>query len=158
METLTTLSVINLLPRKRDEIDLFVHKTVQSVKDGDVNALELKSQLKAFEKAIEEIDKATKDEQLTERMKYREKVIDLYGCKIELAEVGTKYDYSACGDPYWNDLDKMIKSLSEQKKQRETFLKNISKPIGITDESTGGETVVINPPVKSSTTGLKFSI
>lgn len=154
----STLSLINQFPSTKDQISMFVHKTVQEVKAGNVNALQLKAQLKCFEKVAEAIDKETKFEQLTERMKYKEKTIELYGAKIEVAEVGTKYDYSVCNDPCWNELNENIEKLAEAKKQRETFLKSISQPIGITDEFTQGETVVINPPVKSSTTGLKFTI
>ncbi len=155
---MTTLSVINLLPSTEYEIEVFVHKTVNEVKAGNVNALKLQSQLKKFEKASKEISDQIKSDAITERMKYKEKVVDLYGFKIELAENGTKYDYSACNDTEWNDLELMIKQLSERKKEREKFLKNVSKPMAITDEHTGGETIVINPPIKTSSSGLKFSI
>lgn len=154
----STLSVINLFPSTKESIEMFIYKTVAEVKAGNVNALQLKAQLKCFEKVSEGIDKETKSEQLTERMKYKEKVIEMYGAKIEIAEVGTKYDYSTCNDPGWDELDATIKELQEKKKERETFLKAISKPMAITDEHTLGETVIINPPLKSSTTGLKFSI
>lgn len=158
METMTTLSVINLLPSTKEQIDMFISKTVDEIKCGNVNALQLKAQLKCFEKVAEGIDKATKNEQLTERMKYKEKVVEIYGAKIEIAEVGTKYDYSACNDLEWNNLDAKIKKLSEKKKDRETFLKALSKPMAMADEHTGGEMIMINPPLKTSTTSLKFTI
>ncbi len=158
METMTTLSVINLLPSTKESIELFVYKIVNEVKNGNVNALEILAQLKKFEKASDQISTQIKENALTEHAKYSEKQVALYGCKIERGENGTKYDYSACGDPEWNELDEEIKKLSEKKKSREAFLKNVSKPMAFTDEHTGGETVLINPPIKTSVTGLKFSI
>lgn len=153
----TTLSVINLFPSTKEQIKSFVNATVNEVKCGNINALELKSKLKFIEKVAEEIDKQTKEDQLKERQKYQEKIVELYGAKIEVAELGTKYDFSNCGDKDWEYLDIQLRELSELKKEREAFLKTIKKPMSIVHHETG-ECYDIVPPIKSSTTGLKFTL
>lgn len=153
----TTLSVINLFPSTKEQIKAFVNATVNEVKCGNINALELKSKLKFIEKVADEIDKQTKEVQLKERQKYQDKIIELYGAKIEVAELGTKYDFEGCGDKEWEYLDKQFKELSEKKKAREFFLKTIKKPMSIVHNETG-ECYDIIPPIKSSTTGLKFTL
>ena len=153
----TTLSVINLMPSSKDSLELFAHKTIEAVNNGGVNALELKAQLKWIEKAIELIDKGTKDAQLRELSKYG-KVASINGFTVEVMEAGTKYDYSGCGDIEWESLTHTIESTNEQRKEREKFLKALSRPTAITDEFTGGETITVNPPIKTSTTSLKFTM
>lgn len=153
----TTLSVINLFPSTKEQLKSFVNSTVYHVQCGNINALELKAKLKYIITVAEEIDNQTKQEQLAERKKYPEKICELYGTKIEVAELGTKYDFSLCGDVEWNELDKQLKELIEKKKERETFLKTVTKPMTLTHHDTG-ECYDIVPPKKSSTTGLKFSI
>ena len=80
------------------------------------------------------------------------------GIKFSLAEVGTSYDFSNCGDFEWNELNNQIKDLKEQLKEREKFLKGIkgSVIIGVVDKETG-ELVnkEIYEPVKTSTSSFK---
>jgi hypothetical protein len=81
-----------------------------------------------------------------------------YGTKLELAETGTKYDFTACGDPEWEDLEKQSKELDTKKKEREKFLKTIGdKGLIITDEETG-ETKKLFPPIKTSTSSYKQTL
>lgn len=80
------------------------------------------------------------------------------GTKIEEAEAGVKYDYSACGDAEWDSMAKLIEKLDKAIKERETFLKTIPMAgMVITDEETG-ETRKIYPPLKTSTTTYKLTI
>ena len=145
------------MPSSKDSLELFAHKTIEAVNSGDVNALELKAQLKWIEKAIELIDKGTKDAQLREFAKYG-KVASVNGFTIEVMEAGTKYDYSGCGDIEWETLTDTIATANAKRMNREKFLKALSRPTAITDEFTEGETLLIKPPVKSSTTSLKFTM
>lgn len=154
----TTLSLIKKFGTSKEQIVHFAAKTVNEVRSGTISALDLKIYLKSIEKIIEIVDKETREEQLEEARKYGAKSFEHFGAKIEISEVGTKYDYANCNDSFWNECDRQMKELAEKKKNRESFLKTIQKPMQICDEETGGETIEINPAIKTSTTSLKITI
>ncbi len=149
--------VIKLLPETKEQISSFANQLIRSVENGEVNALQLKAYFKAMEKAIKLVDDSTKDSQLTEAEKYGEKKFNAFGMQIEVCEVGTSYDYEHCNDPEWNSADSQVKTWTQTRKDREQFLRSLKKPEVLVDQMSG-EVVTINPPVKKSTTGLKFTV
>jgi hypothetical protein len=79
------------------------------------------------------------------------------GTKLELAEVGVKYDYSKCQDAIWNELQNSLESIQALIKNRETFLKAV--PIqGLDIINEDGEVLKIYPPSKTSTSSVKCTI
>lgn len=79
------------------------------------------------------------------------------GTKLELAEVGVKYDYVFCEDDIYNELIVKQMALDEQIKERQKFLKSI--PVdGIEIITQDGEMKRIYPPSKSSTSSVKTTI
>ena len=79
------------------------------------------------------------------------------GSKIELAEVGVKYDYSNCGDLMLNELNEQKETIEAAIKERQIFLRSI--PIeGMDIVTIHGELVKIYPPSKSSTSSFKVTI
>lgn len=135
----------------KEQIENFVNQVVGEVESGNLNPLKLKIYTKSLSKAIEEIEKRTAPGTLTEAEKYGEKKFEAYGAKIEMAELGAKYGYAACGDPNWDTLTAEIDRLTKERSDRETFLKTLKEPMS------DMEGVVINPPIKRSTTGIKIS-
>jgi hypothetical protein len=84
-------------------------------------------------------------------------VITSSGTKLELAEVGIKYDFSKCGDEMLNDLLAEQERIDELVKERQTFLKTI--PVsGIDVVTISGELVTLYPPSRSSTSSIKTTI
>jgi hypothetical protein len=84
-------------------------------------------------------------------------VITSSGTKLELAEVGIKYDFSKCGDEMLNDLLAEQERIDELIKERQTFLKTI--PVaGIDVVTLSGELVRLYPPTRSSTSSIKTTI
>jgi hypothetical protein len=84
-------------------------------------------------------------------------VITSSGTKLELAEVGIKYDFSKCGDEMLNDLLAEEQRIDELVKERQTFLKTI--PVsGIDVVTISGELVRLYPPSRSSTSSIKTTI
>jgi hypothetical protein len=79
------------------------------------------------------------------------------GSKIEMAELGTKYDYSVCGDSQWNLFNSKVEEYTKLRKEREEFLKVIPYE-GIDVLSDEGELIHLNKPNKTSTTGYKVTI
>lgn len=78
------------------------------------------------------------------------------GANLCVAEVGVKYDYSACNDPEWDDLSKQRAELDAKIKARETFLRGIPREATILNEDTGEITKVV-PPIKTSSTSVKVT-
>ena len=77
--------------------------------------------------------------------------------KMELAEVGTKYDYSQCGDSELKDLYETLEQIKAKVEEREKFLKNL--PLSGLDVITAdGEAIHVYPPAKSSTSSYKVTI
>lgn len=119
--------------------------------------------IKFFEKLKEEIfgsqskdgDKGFKNHVIDEIRKYGKEYITSRGVKFELAETGTKYDFS--GDPVWSSIVEKIKPLDEDKKKREAFLKSLTKTLIETDPETG-ETFEVQPPIKTSTSSFKVTL
>lgn len=62
------------------------------------------------------------------------------------------YDFTVCEDKEWNSMQAKLKTLKEDIKNRETFLKTLKKPKAEIDEDSG-EIYTINPP--SITTGAE---
>lgn len=142
METLTTASsfLTNFVTGK-EQIENFVNAVVGEVEGGNLNALKLKIYTKSISKAIEEIERRTASGTFTEADKYGEKNFEAFGAKIEIAELGIKYGYATCGDPKWDALTKEIDRLTEERSERENFLKTLKEPMSDMDG------VVINPPI-----------
>jgi hypothetical protein len=88
--------------------------------------------------------------------KHGKQVVTSYGTKIELAEVGTKYDYTNCGDSVLIELINELESLEMEIKERQTWLKSV--PASGVDIIVGDEVCRIYPPSKSSTSSIKTTI
>ena len=153
----SAMGVMRLLPDSKKGIEVFSMQLINAVKQGEVNALQLKSLFKIIEQVSEIVDKATKQNQLKEAELYPEKKINLFGFEIEKKDVGTKYDYLACGDPVYEQRHAILESAKRQLEERALFLKSLKENLTICDEGSG-EVVTVRPPVKTSATGLKFTM
>ena len=153
----SAIGALRMFATTKTQIDVFSDQLIASVKQGEVNPLEVLIQLQAFEKVTKRVLEEIKDELLTASAKYSETRIELYGSIIEKAELGTKYDYSVCRDTVFERLEADANIASENLKTRQEFLKTLKEPLVIVDEMTG-EVTKIYPPSKKSTSGLKVTI
>jgi hypothetical protein len=149
--------VMKLLPDTKQGVEIFSNQLVSAVQNGEVNPLQLKALFKIMEKVAEKVDAQIKDNLLREADKWAEKKFNLYGFDIEKCEVGTKYDYLACGDPIYEQRHAILEAAKAQLEERATFLKSLTAPLTIVDDESG-EVATVRPPVKKSTEGLKFSM
>jgi len=152
----TAVSTLSNFNTSKEGIKRYVDQVVGEIKNGVMNPLLAKLYIKSLQKSLEEIEKQISDDVMEEARKY-EKSFEFHGARIEQAELGTKYDFGNCKDVVWDVLTKQIADLSEKRKEREAMLKTIKEPMTIVDEVTS-ETWTINPPIKSSTTGIKVTI
>lgn len=160
--------------------------TIQNaILDGTVDPAKAGIILKKYSKLFEEIFKGDLGETVKDliydaTLSYREgnkKTISLLGANITAGAVRTWYDYSNCGDPLWNELDRLEKSIKDLKKSREEQLKGLMPPdtqleLGIANTSVlipyelkvlkrdnkSPIVATVNPPIKRSIDGLKYSV
>lgn len=138
-------------------IDVFSDGLIQSVQEGELDPLELRAMVKALEIILERVNKATQDNQVTAANLFPGSKFEAFGVEFTKADTYTKYDYSVCNDPVYDQRLKIATEAAEQLKERENFLKAVLAPFKTIDESTG-EVVTIHPPKVNRTAGLKCSI
>lgn len=149
--------VMRLLPDTKTGVEIFSKQLVNAVKEGEVNPLRLKAMFKIMEKVAEKVDAEIKDNLLSEAGKYSEKKFNAFGFEIEKVEVATKYAYTACGDPIYNERIQKLEEAKKQVDERAAFLKALREPLTLVDDASG-EVATVRPPVKKSSEGLKFSM
>jgi hypothetical protein len=149
--------LMHLMPSKAEEIKTFAAGIIRSVQDGNENPLDVMLQIRAMEKAFEEIKTRIKDNVNTEADKYPGVTFNYRGVELAKGDVHTAYDYTVCGDTIYERLKVDADAANVKLKERESFLKAIKEPMPIVDEMTG-EVVTIRPPLKKSTPGVKFFI
>lgn len=123
---------------------------IRKVEQGEVNPLTAFLQIKSIEDVCKKAKEGINQWSLEEAQKHGVRSFDYQGAKVEISELGTKYDFSSCGDVIWE-------SLKQQLKDRESFLKTIKEPIEMVNPD-GGEIYRVHAPVKRSTTGLKITL
>jgi hypothetical protein len=119
-----------------------------------LEAVELVSVMEQF---IKEVKANTEyiDTVRSEVEKYG-KIKETESMKIELAEVGVKYNFDVCGDPIIKDLQWQLDNLEAKVKERKEFLKTV--PSGGMSLVMEDEIVTVYPPAKSSTSSYKTTI
>lgn len=155
-EIMQGISFEHLIDARKEHINNAVSAIKQSVTDGETDVLKALILAKKGGELFKALEAAIRP--LAED-KYIFKIgkdYSIHDVKIEEAETGVKYDYSACGDHEWNNLNIEANAIDEKKKERETFLKTITKKMTIVDDE--GEIIEINPPIRSGKIGLKLTI
>lgn len=125
------------------------------VEDGKIiEAVELISVMEQFIKEV----KANPDylNAVCDEVAKYGKAKETESMKIELAEVGVKYNFDVCGDPIIKDLQWQLDNLEAKVKERKEFLKTV--PSGGMSLVMDDEIVTVYPPAKSSTSSYKTTI
>lgn len=145
------ISYISVMPTTKAEIKAFKENVINDLMSGNHDIISVAIQLKAMEALIKELQGDYRFKELAVDEASRE--TEYANAKIEVAELGVKYDYSVCNDDEYNNLDTEVKKLSGLKKARENLLKSLT---GETPNQQTGE--LICPPVKTSKTGIKITL
>lgn len=149
-------SLLHLNPSSAQQIEAFASSIINEVKSGDESPLRVLIQLRAMERASKQILKGIEENLLTEAEKYPGNSWEMWGNRLEKAELGVTYDFSVCKDPTFERLEVDFNTAKERLDERKEFLKAIKKPLDVVSED--GEAITIYPPQKKSTTGLKVTI
>lgn len=153
----TATGVIELFSTSKQGVERFSRQIIDAVKGGEIDPLKVRVWLKTVETIAEIVNKATKGNQLTAADKYSERVFEVYGASVEKSEVGTKYDFTVCGDPDWEQFQIVEETAKKSRIERERFLRALPGPTSILYE-TSGEVLTIRPPLKKTEQGLKITI
>jgi hypothetical protein len=151
------LSYVSQIATTKEQSVNFAEGLKRQITNGEVDPLEAAKLLKALEEIVNYLrkDEDVNDIILAEAEKQNSKSFEMNGAKFQIKEVGVKYDFKACKDSEWEQLDAQEKSIKEQKKVRESFLKAIPQYKSVANTETGEE---IFAPSKTSTTKLTVSI
>lgn len=149
-------SLLHLNPSSAQQIQFFATSIINEVKDGNESPLRVLIQLRAMEKATKQILEGIKDNILTESEKYPGQNWEMWGNKLEKAELGVSYDFSVCCDPTFERLEVDFNTAKARLDERKEFLKAVKKPLDVVSED--GEAITIMPPKRISTTGVKVTI
>lgn len=136
-----------------------VKEMMNEVLNGRVNPLELHLRLKAAEEVIKALTSipAYKGILLDEAAKYG-KSFQYQTAKVEVKEVGVKYDYCQCGNSTLADLYCQAEAISARIKELETYHKGLpASGIEVLDP-VSGELEKHYPPAKTSTTSVAFTL
>lgn len=141
----------------KSEVGKFASMTVQSILE-DGNVVRVAENLAAMELFIKEVKARPEyiDYLRDEISKYGKSLTLPTGTKLELAEVGVKYDYSRCKDPILSELTVKAEAIDSEIKARQEFLKSLPLP-GI-ELAHDDELVHIYPPSRLSTSSVKTTL
>ena len=151
------ISFEHLIDAKKDNLKNAINLIAKSVRDGDYDSLKgliLALKGKTFFTDLEKELRPLAEDNYLNKI---DKNYYIHDVKVEQSATKTDYDYEVCNDTEWNDLNTKITADSILKKDRETFLKALSKPMEVVDTDTG-ETHTIYPPNKLQKEGLKLTI
>lgn len=144
------MSTLMLFDADKPALDRFIEYVSNTIESGMDDPLKVLAISKKMEYVTKRITERIKENAEREAEKHGSNPFKFMGTEMHLTNVYTKYDYSNCGDPQWNEASRV-------KEERETFLKALPSHQTIIVEGTG-EVVTVKPPQKIQTTGIKTII
>jgi hypothetical protein len=143
----------------KEERSQLVREIFDEVLNGRINPLELHLRLKSAEEVIKQLTglEPYKAILLDEAQKHG-KSFNYQTAKIDIREVGVKYDYSGCGNSTLNELYEKQKTINSAIFSIETYHKGLPA-IGLSMVDTeSGEVETHYPPAKTSTTSVAVTL
>ena len=143
----------------KEERSQLVREIFDEVLNGRINPLELHLRLKSAEEVIKQLTgmEPYKAILLDEAQRYG-KSFNYQTAKIDIREVGVKYDYSGCGNSVLAALYDQQKEIEAQIKAYETYHKGLPSAGVQVVLSETGEVETHYPPAKTSTTSVAVTL
>lgn len=154
---ISAVGVLSLLETTKEQRESFVRSIVSALEEGTADPLKVHLQVKNTEDLVKQLtsDENYRELLLSEAQKHG-KSFEAHNAKFQVKEVGTKYDYSVCGDPVLQELELAAAKATEALKERQKFLQYV--PAKGAEVLVGDELFTIYPPVKSSTTSVSVTL
>ena len=169
-EQLSTTNILSLFETNKAQRLKFCEDLINKIGDGEVNALQIHAQIKSIEDLLTTLtstDKA-KNKNLDIALTYKAmlmsaaekygKSFQLFNATYTIKEVGSKADYSNCGDLELNELMAQAEVLKAKIESRQETLKHLPLSGMLTTDEKTGDTYKIYPPSKKSTTSVSVSL
>jgi hypothetical protein len=153
---MNNIELIKSGPHTGDQILEFQNEILDSVTNGFEDPLFLLIKLKAFAKAMDGAIDSIQEYALSEAQKHG-KSFAIYGAKVEIKEMGTKWYFDKTGDPIIARIANQKDQISKEEKDRQSFLKTLKEKVSFLDEESG-EVFTVYPARKESKTGIAISI
>jgi hypothetical protein len=143
----------------KEERSQLVREIFDEVLNGRINPLELHLRLKSAEEVIKQLTglEPYKAILLDECLKHG-KSFNYQTAKIDIREVGVKYDYSGCGNSELAALYDQQKAIEAEIKAIETYHKGLPSAGVQVVLSETGEVERHYPPAKTSTTSVAVTL
>ncbi len=151
-ESGVALELSNLLTMTKSDVASVVSDIANRVKDGWADPIDAMIYAKKGETVFKEVISAIKDSVVLPQGSSYSK----HNAELVEKMTGVKYDFTNCGDAEWNELNAEKVELDKKIKEREKFLKTITKPTNIITDD--GEVLTINPPIKSGSLGIAITL
>jgi hypothetical protein len=143
----------------KEERTQVVREIFQELLEGRINPMELHIRMKCLEEVVK---------QLTSMPAYKAIVLDdaekhgksfqYHNAKVDIREVGVKYDYSGCGNKSLSQSYLEQEAINDYVKDLETYHKGLpTSGIQVLNPSTG-EVETHYPPAKTSTTSVAVTL
>jgi hypothetical protein len=143
----------------KTQIKTIADQTAQDIINNGKDVILIADTIAKIELFIKELKASPEylDYLITEVSKYGKGMTTSTGTKLELAEVGTKYDFSQCNDQHLERFEIELSFIEQKIKDRKEFLKAIN-PSGINVLDDTGEVITLYPPSKTSKSSVKCTI
>jgi hypothetical protein len=146
--------LVKLSTISKSSLTALAQQYITAIEDGNETAINIYVQAKALEELAKQVQSKTVEQARTEAERYGKDTPTPFGCKVELAETGTRYDFSHIAS--WASIQSDIDALKAAQKEIEELAKLACKqgrPLAVGDT---GE--FVEPAIKTSTSSIKVTI
>ena len=155
---ITTQGILSLFETTKQERNTFTADVMERIENGTADPVKVHLQLKCMEEIVKS---------LTGNESYKTHLIDAaekngkkfmaFNAEFSIKEMGTRYDYSQCGDADLLAMLASIETITAAVKERQEYLKKIPAA-GVQQIDANGEVITLFPPTKTSTTTVAVSL
>jgi len=142
-----------LLTSNKAELTEKISDALQVVEDGNMDPLDALIYAKKLEYISKELLAGLKGKAEIAGGKFSR-----HNADVVEQMMGVKYDCTVCNDPEYNALLLELDPFLEKKKEIEARLKAVTKSYDVVNTDTGEVLYSINPPIKSGSLSLKFTL
>ena len=142
------MSTLTLFDADKKGLEYFIDYVCNTIESGMDDPLKVLAISKKMEYVTKRINDRIKEQQKTAADKYGDRPFEFMGTEMHYTSVYTRYDFSACNDPKWNEASKVVED-------REKFLKGLTEPMDVRIDD---ELVTLTPPKKIQSFGLKTTV
>ena len=155
---ITTQGILSLFETTKAERSTFTANVLERIEEGQADPIRVHLQLKAMEEIVKTLNTNERyKELLLDAAQKSGKKFIAFNAEFSIKEMGTKYDYSQCGDTDLLAMLQSIETINAAVKERQEYLKKIPAA-GVQQIDANGEVITLYPPTKTSTTTVAVSL